>query len=333
MTVVDPPPPWPTVSVVLPVRNGAAHLAAAVDAVLAQDYPGALEVVVAVGPSDDDTAGVARRVAAGHRRVTVVDNPSGVTPAGLNRATAAATGSVVARVDAHAELTPGYLRRAVELLAETGAGNVGGIQRAVGTGAFQRAVAAAMTSPYGTGDARFHYGGPPGPTDTVYLGVFRRAALDEVGGFDETLVRNQDYELNHRLRGAGWLVWFDPDLEVVYRPRSTPGALAGQYFQYGQWKREVVRRAPASLRWRQVVAPAAVVANVAGALAGLRWRGLLAVPAAYLAATVAAALVEQRRQHLDAATTARLPVAFAVMHHSWGLGAIVGVRTGGRPAS
>ena len=114
------------------------------------------------------------------------------------------------RVDGHAELSAGYIRRAVETLRRTGAANVGGVQRAAGTTPFERAVADAMSSRFGTGDATFHYGGTEGPTDTVYLGVFDRAAIEAVGLFDERLLRNQDYELNIRLREAGGVVWFDP---------------------------------------------------------------------------------------------------------------------------
>jgi succinoglycan biosynthesis protein ExoA len=227
------------------------------------------------------------------------------------------------RVDGHAELSGDYVRRAVELLEETGADNVGGIQRAVGETPFQQAVAAAMTSRFGVGDAKFHYGGEPGPTDTVYLGVFRRAALERVGGFDETLIRNQDYELNVRLRATGGVVWFSPELSVTYRPRSTLGGLARQYYEYGQWKREVLRRHPDSLRWRQVVPPAVVVVNVGAlalALAGRR-RALIA-PLAYAVAAGAASMVAAR--DLEPRATRLLPLAFGAMHHAWGAGFLRG---------
>ena len=138
-----------------------------------------------MAPSTDGTEAVAAELAAEHDDVTVVANPAGTTPAGLNAAIRATTGDVVVRVDGHAELSPGYIRRAVETLRRTGAANVGGIQRAVGTTPFEQAVADAMSSPFGTGDATFHYGGDEGPTDTVYLGVFDRAAIEAVGLFDE----------------------------------------------------------------------------------------------------------------------------------------------------
>jgi hypothetical protein len=255
--------------------------------------------------------------------VRLVANPSGRTSAALNAAIAAASGEVIARVDSHAEISAGYLRQAVDTLRATGADNVGGVQDATGNTTFERAVAAAMTSRFGVGNARFHYGGEPGPTDTVYLGVFTRAALARVGGFDESLVRNQDYELNWRLRDSGGVVWFDPALRVTYRPRGSLRSLGRQYFEYGQWKREMLRRHPRSLRARQAIAPCAVVANAVGLVVGLTVdRRALLVPAVYAGATLAAAFVAGRE--LDPAGRVRLPLVFATMHHAWGAGFLRG---------
>jgi glycosyltransferase involved in cell wall biosynthesis len=313
----EPVTSWPDVAVVMPVRNEARDLAAAVASVLAQDYPGRLEICLAVAPSTDGTERVAAELAERHPEVQVVANPAGSTPAGLNAAIRATTAPVVARVDAHAELSDGYLRRAVETLRRTGAVNVGGIQRAVGTTPFEEAVAAAMSSRFGTGDATFHYGGEEGPTDTVYLGVFDRAALEAVGLFDETLERNQDYELNIRLRAAGGTVWFDPELVVRYRPRSSLRALARQYFQYGQWKRVVLCRHPGSLRWRQAVPPVTMAAVVGGLLLAPWRRWTLAAPLTYAAAVVAAALISGKGRP---GVTARLVAIFPTMHGAWSAG-------------
>ena len=218
----------PDVAVVMVVREEARHLEEAVGSILAQDYPGSLTVAVAVGPSKDGTEQVAAGMAARDPRVVVVSNPTGRTPAGLNAAVAATTQPVIVRVDGHSVLPEGYVRRGVEILEETGAVNTGGVMAAEGTTSFERAVAAAMSSPFGVGGGRFHYGGEPGPADTVYLGIFRREALEAAGGYDERFTRAQDWELNHRLRGSGGLVWFAPELRVTYRPRATLGALARQ---------------------------------------------------------------------------------------------------------
>lgn len=310
----------PKVSVIAPAKGAARTIAAAVESALAQEYAGEVEVIVAIPPGDDTAAALDGI----DGPLKVVPNPSGRTPDALNRALAAATGEVIARLDAHAVLPPGYLARAVETLERTGADNVGGVQEPVADGFFQRAVAIAQSSPFGVGDARYRLGGPEGPTDTVYLGVFRRRALERLGGFDPDLERNQDYELNWRIRRQGGLVWFDPALRVAYRPRGRVGALARQYFEYGRWKRLVVRRHPRSLRWRQLAPPALVVALV-GSGAGLatRWRGAAAVvPLAYLGALVAASVWEGVRRRQPAAVA--LPVALATMHLSWGVGFLLG---------
>jgi len=319
------PPSTPDVAVVIPVRNEEATLADAVASVLAQELDGALEVCIAVGPSNDRTREVADGLADADRRVSVVDNPAGVTPVGLNAAIRATSAPVVARVDGHAVLPAGYLARAVAVLDRTGAVNVGGVQEPQGQTPFEEAVGRAMASRFGSGDARFHYGGPEGAVDTVYLGVFQRTALEAVGLFDEALVRNQDYELNWRLREAGGTVWFDPDLRVSYRPRGTLGALARQFFEYGQWKRMVVGRHPRSLRWRQVVPPAATLGVAVGLVAGVWWLPALVIPAGYLASVVVASLVAGRRP----ATMLRLLAVYPTLHLSWGVGFLTGPPRGG----
>jgi len=322
---------WPHVSVIMAVRNEARGLHATVDAVLSQDYPGALDLTIAAAPSDDGTAQVLETIAKDDR-VTVVDNPAGITPTGLNAAISASSGAIVVRVDGHAVIPAGYVRRAVELLAETGADNVGGIMAAEGDTPFEQAVAAAMSSRFGTGDARFHYGGPAGPVDTVYLGSFRRKALERVGGYDEAMVRTQDSELNLRLRESGGTVYFSPDLRVRYRPRGTLRALAAQYFQYGQWRRVVARRHPGSLRWRQMAAPVTVSGCLAGAAvaaSGRRW-GLLPLGAYAAGVTVASGMVGRR---LPAGVALRLPAVFAAMHAAWGLGFLTSPRRLGHTAT
>jgi glycosyltransferase involved in cell wall biosynthesis len=307
------------------VRNEASHLAEAVRSVLAQDYPGSMSVAVAVGPSSDGTERVAEELAAVDPRVRCVSNPTGRTPAGLNAAVAATAAPVVVRVDGHAVLPAGYVRRAVELLEETGAVNVGGVMAAEGTNPFERAVAAAMSSPFGVGGGRFHYGGQAGPADTVYLGNFRRTALEEVGGYDEHFTRAQDWELNHRLRANGGLVWFAPELRVTYRPRPTLRALARQYRDYGRWRRVVMRHHRDSVRWHYLVPPVTVLGMVGGVVLVIVGEplGWLA-PGAYVAANLAGTLMLGRRLSLTEAL--RLPVVLATMHVCWGWGFLTSPR-------
>ncbi|WP_289018581.1 glycosyltransferase family 2 protein [uncultured Ornithinimicrobium sp.] len=322
MSTPAPPVAYPPVSVVMPVRNEEDHLADAVASVLAQDYPGGLEVAIAVGPSTDRTREVADRLAAEDPRVVVVDNPTGRTPDGLNAAVRASRHDVVVRMDGHGELSPGYVRRAVELLEETGAANVGGVMLAEGTGTLQQAVAVAMRSPLGIGAARFHVGGHAGPAETVYLGVFRREWLERVGGYDPTFVRAQDWELNHRIREAGGTVWFSPELRVSYRPRSTWRDLVRQFYTTGQWRRQVVRHHPGSVNLRYLAPPTAVALVAAGAVGGLAWRPLWALPLGYAAAVTLGGAWIARDQ--ETGVVVRMPGVLAVMHLTWGAGFLRG---------
>jgi glycosyltransferase involved in cell wall biosynthesis len=290
--------------------------------VLDQDWSGDLEVVLALGPSRDRTDAVARELADADPRVTLVRNPSGRTPDGLNAALAGSSGDVVVRVDGHAEIPTAYVSRAVAELEATGADNVGGTMDAQGVTPFERAVACAMRSPLGVGASRFHTGGSAGEVDTVYLGAFRRAALERVGGYDPRFTRAQDWELNHRVRATGGIVWFTPDLRVTYRPRATVPALARQYFQYGQWRRVVAGRHRGTINARYLAAPAMVVGTTAATLLGLAWRPALVVPAAYAAAVAVGGAVISRGEPL--ATRVLTGPALATMHWSWGAGFLRG---------
>src|SRR3954470_1696408 len=284
-------PLWPPVSVVMPVLNEERHLRTAVRHVLEQGYPGELELVLALGPSRDRTDAIAASLVLADPRVRTVPNPSGKTPAGLNAAIAAARHDIVVRVDGHGMLGPDYVKTAVELLESTGADNVGGVMAAEGETAFEQAVARAMTSWLGVGGARFHTGGEAGPADTVYLGVFRREVLERLGGYDESFLRAQDWELNHRIRSAGGLVWFSPELSVTYRPRSTLLALGRQYFHYGRWRRVVMRQHPGTANPRYLAPPAMVIVCVAGLAAAPLTPWALLLPAGYGAGIMAASVL------------------------------------------
>lgn len=319
---------WPDVAVVMPVLNEENYLEAAVLAILSQDYAGQIQVVLALGPSTDKTNEISARICAGDSRVSSVQNPTGRTPEGLNAALAATSQEIVVRVDAHSELSDGYVRLAVETLQRTGADNVGGIMGARGVTSFEKAVAAAMTSPLGVGSAPFHTGGNEGPTETVYLGVFKRSALDRVGGYDPAFTRAQDWEMNHRIRETGGIVWFSPDLFVTYRPRPSVSKLAKQYFEYGSWRHEVMRRHPETRTrksaLRYYAPPLAVSLIVIGKILGtigfvlgnaLVWGYVF--PLGYLALTLLSSLTLVKRARSGALW---LPIVLATMQMSWGIG-------------
>ncbi|WP_204977076.1 glycosyltransferase family 2 protein [Microbacterium esteraromaticum] len=323
----------------MPVLNERAYLEHAVRSVLEQDVDGPTELVLALGPSSDGTTELARRLAAEDERILLVDNPAAHIPVGLNAAIRASTHATIIRVDAHSELSPGYARRALETLQRTGAANVGGVMRADGRTPFQRAVARLYNSPVGLGGGAYHGSDHEGEAESAYLGVMRREVIEQVGLFDETIRRGEDWELNLRIRQAGHLVWFDPALSVTYWPRESWVRLARQFRATGAWRGELVRRFGRRNGLRYFAPPALVIVTAAAALVGvLQLVGLLRGVAGLVASIVYLPLIAYAllvigvglagpggvRQRLW--TMAVLPT----MHFSWGLGFIGGALRGAR---
>ena len=306
----------PSVSVIIPARNADATLPTTLDSVLSQDDCGLIEVIVADG---SDTMATVDMLWRRYPSVRAVSNPEQITSAGLNHALRVAAGDIIVRCDAHAVLPQGYIKRAVATLCRTGAANVGGLQRPVGTTVFERAVAMAATSFLGTGGARYRMGGAEGPTDTVYLGAWPREKLEAIGGFNTALTASEDYELNYRLRQRGETVWFDPELEVVYRPRGNLGALFQQYFTCGYQKVAVLKIHPSSLRVRQLAAPLLVLGLAISdvlILADTVWSS--ALPSIYFLTIILGGLITGLR-HLDFAGFL-VPLVLATIHLGWGMG-------------
>ncbi|MCX6445009.1 MAG: glycosyltransferase family 2 protein [Actinobacteria bacterium] len=311
--------PHPAVSVILPVLNEESHLENAVHSILSQDYQGPLEVILAIGPSRDRTASIAQRLSQADARVVIVESPTGRTAAGLNLALGKSQNPVVVRVDGHAQIPSNYISLVVEILISTGAVNVGGMMAADGTTQFENAVAGAMRSPFGVGASRFHTGGHAGPVDTVYLGAFRREALMAIGGFDERFTRAQDWELNFRLREKGGIVYFDPRLQVIYRPRPTVKALAKQYFEYGRWRRVVSRRHPGTINYRYLAPPVALAGFISSLLLGAFLSSIFLIPAAIYAFFVLIASLKIASSILEFII---LLTVLPTMHFAWGAGFI-----------
>ena len=311
--------PLPMVSVILPILNEELYLRDAVLSILSQDYRGDFEVVLAVGPSKDRTQEIADQLHSEDKRVIVVANPSGRTAAGLNAALNASRGSIVVRVDGHAQIPQNYISLAVEILDATGAVNVGGLMAAEGVTTFEKSVAGAMRSPLGVGASRFHTGGEAGEVDTVYLGVFKKEALQAISGFDERFTRAQDWELNFRLRSNGGKVYFDPRLHVTYRPRSTVAALAKQYFEYGRWRRVVSRRHKGTINYRYLAPPVALAGFLASIVLGGLLHSIFFIPAAIYLLFVAGASIAIAR---SVAQYIYLLAIIPTMHFAWGAGFI-----------
>lgn len=318
------------VSVIMPVLNEQVHLDATVGAIQAQDWPGSLQIVIALGPSNDKTDVIARELASLDERITLVSNPSGHTPDGLNAALGAAEHDVIVRVDGHCELPTNYVSLAVETLERTGADNVGGIMAASGQTSFEKAAACAMTSRIGVGGAAFHTGGQEGPASTVYLGSFKAETLAKVGGYDPTFLRAQDWELNHRIITSGGSVWFNPAMTVKYRPRPSISSLAKQYFNYGRWRREMMRTYGDTVSLRYLAPPllvacvtlCLVAALAVGVVSRMPWLAAVClVPVLlYVLITVIGGVAISSGHSLK--TRLLTPLALMAMHVAWGVGFI-----------
>ena len=307
----------PRVSVIVPARNEAAHISACVRSIVGQDVPGGLEVIVADGRSTDATAELARSAGA-----EVVDNSRRTTPAGLNAALAAARGEIVVRFDGHAEMPPGYVAACVRALEEeAGALSVGGWVRIGGDGPWGRALGAALGSRLGTGNPRPRRPPRPGAgrvdVDGFAFGCWRADVLRQHGGWDERFLRNQDFELSHRLRRAGGRVVFDPAIWSTYRPRESLACIADQYWNYGRFKALAFTSAPRSIRPRQL-APLALLATATTALTRLPVAGSARAALAVYAAALGVVTVRSRGGWRT------LPV-LATIHAAWGGGLLLGL--------
>lgn len=323
----------PLVSIIVPCYNEERTIGLLLEAVHAQTFPREqMEVILADGMSTDRTREAVDIFRREHPelRVNVVDNPKRNIPSGLNRAIEASQGTYIVRLDAHSVPARDYVERCVRAHREEKGANVGGVWdiRPGGEGWLARSIAVAAAHPLGVGDALYRIASRAGYVDTVPFGSFRRATLDQIGYFDETLLTNEDYELNARLKRNGGLIWLDPQIRSGYFARSSLSALARQYGRYGYWKWRMLRRYPQTLRWRQALPPLFVLGMLALALAAI-WlplaRILLAVLLGIYLLILLAGSARSAWKRKDFALMVGVPLAIATMHFSWGSGFIFSI--------
>jgi len=316
----------PTVSVIVPCYNEETTIEWLLGAILAQTYPiEEIEVIIADGLSTDNTRKVIREFKAAHPELNlqIVDNPKKIIPSAINIALDHAKGDMIIRLDAHSVPETDYIEKCIEVSEVTGAANVGGVWeiRPASDKWTARSIAKATSHPLGAGDARYRFGGTAGKVHTVPFGAFQKFWMERVGRFDETLLTNEDYEYNYRLRQAGGVIWHDPSIRSIYFARSNLASLAQQYFRYGYWKAIMLSRNPASLRWRQALPVLFVLGVYVLAILSIGFelgRFLLAgYLGIYLLITIIAGIVETMR-YKDLGLVLGFPLALWTMHFSWG---------------
>jgi len=307
------------VSVILPILNEERDLNQCITAILQQDYPADIEIILALGPSIDKTTIIAEKLSAADKRIKLVNNPSGQTATGLNLAIKMSSYEILCRIDGHSEISSTYIKTAVEIMNNQGAVNVGGLMFADGNKGLQRTIAQAMRSKLGVGSSKFHTGGSAGESETVYLGTFKKSAVIAAGGFDERYIRAQDWELNHRLRKNGGLIWFDPRLVVTYRPRNTFRKLAKQYFQYGRWRRVITRQHQNTVNFRYLAPPIAVLVILLSIFFAVLIDPVFITPIFIYFASLVVGGIFIGKKLIDKLL---MPLVLATMHISWGIGFI-----------
>ena len=317
-----------TVSIIVPCYNEEKRIRFLLDAVFAQTYPRALlEVTIADGHSSDHTRAVISAFQAEHPdlQIRLVDTVSGNIPAALNCAMTASTGEIIVRLDGHSAPGPDYIEKSVAALEAGKGDNVGGVWE-IRPGAetwIAKSIAVAASHPLGVGDALYRHAKEPASVDTVPFGAWRRTLLDKVGGYDESLLTNEDYEFNARIRQSGGKIWLDPSISSIYFARSTFGALARQYFRYGFWKVKMLRHYPGTLRWRQALPPVFVASLIGCAILAwfwplFRWLATLELLVYFgILGLVSLQLGFKRKEFF---LVFGLPLAIAVMHVTWGGG-------------
>ena len=318
-----------TVSVVIPCYNEERFIGKALEQLADQFEADRYEIIVIDGMSDDCTRPVIAefKTRRSDLSVSVVDNPARNIPTALNLGIAAARGSIIARMDAHAVPCDGYIRRCVEVLRAGTAGAVGMpcLVRAGADTLVARAIAAAVSHPFGIGDAKYRLGAD-GPVqeavDTVAFACFRKSLWEELGGFNEALLTNEDYEFNYRVRQSGRLVILDRAGHSDYFARTTIKTLASQYWRYGGWKAAMLRLQPRSTKIRHLVAPAFVISILALAIAGIFWKTfwwlLLVEVVAYLICAFGAGWQVAKKSVDGLSMVLVMPLIFATIHFTWG---------------
>jgi succinoglycan biosynthesis protein ExoA len=318
--------PFETVSIIIPCYNEQATIRLLLEAIYTQTYPRtAMEVILVDGMSTDRTRDEIAAFQSEHSDlpILIVDNPERFIPAGLNRGICTAGGQILIRLDGHAVPTLDYVERCVRDLGAGLGDNVGGVWEIhpARVGAIPRGIAAAASHPLGVGDARYRYTDRAQSVDTVPFFAFRRELIERVGKFDESLLTNEDYEFNVRVRQSGGTVWLDPAIRSTYYARPTLSALARQYWRYGFWKGRMLLRYPHTIRWRQALPPVfiaslIILAMLAIMLPEARW--LLAGEIGVYSLVLLAAGVWAAIQQQYAGLLFSLPLAIATMHLSWG---------------
>ncbi len=311
------------ISVIIPMRNEEDYIAECLNSLIIQDYDKDLmQILVIDGASEDRSRMIVQEYIAKYPHISLHDNPRKITPVAMNLGIRQATGEIIIILGAHSHVAPDFVSKNVEHLEVTGADCVGGPIETIGKNYQSKAISLAMSSPFGVGNSLFRVSKNSSYVDTVAFGAYRRAVFDKVGMFDETLIRNQDFELNHRLVASGGKIYLTPDVRSSYYARESIPKLFKQYYSYGCWKARVVKKYLSAFRFRYRIPPLFILALFVSGAAGFFFHParyiFFGVLALYLAVLLSVSLVTALNSKLRYIFV--LPLAFISLHFGFGIG-------------
>ena len=320
---------FPRVSLILPIRDEAAHIKRGLRSILEQDYPGEMEILIADGMSKDDTRTIIQDFAALHPQlqIHILDNPGKIVPTGMNVALRQAKGEIIIRVDGHCIIAPDYVRKCVEHIQRDDVDGVGGPMESIGETQMAKAIAIGMSSSFGVGNSAFRtISGKSMLADTVPFPAYTRQIIECAGFYDEELVRNQDDEYNYRICELGGKILLADDIRSTYFSRTSLKGLWRQYYQYGYWKVRVLQKHPLQMSPRQFAPPVfvfALLGSVILVLPSALHPLSTVVPSLYLIVNFFASLWTASKRGWK--YLGLLPFIFAILHLSYGSGFLVGL--------
>lgn len=316
---------YPFVTILMPMRNEAGFINESLRSLLAQNYPpDSMEIIVLDGESDDESPRIAREIAAEDDRVKILPNAKRHQGAGLNIGIAAAKGDIIIRADAHAWYDAYYVSIIVKHLQDGDADNVGGAQNLKGKSMFSNAAAIALSSLLGSGNAAYRSAREEKYVDTVWLGAWKKETLLKMGGFDEEMIRNQDYEMNIRLRQSGGRILFDPALKTICYTRSTPAKLCRQYFDYGLYRCLTAKKHPGTLMVRQLLLPIVVLSIIISVILSFFSLWFIIIPLLYFCGVIIQSFITAVKKGIKYFPL--LLVIFPMIHFSWFSGYCFGLK-------
>ena len=322
-----------TVSILIPIYNEANFIHQTLDSILVQDYPlKFIQIIIIDGESDDGTLEIIRQYAQSHQNILVMNNPEKIVSTGLNRALSISTGDLIIRVDGHSKIEKKYVSKCVELISQMSEVScVGGAIKNISTGILGNAINIAQASLFGVGGVKFrgnHHSGKF--VDTLAFGAYRRNVFENIGGFDEELVRNQDDEFNFRLLQAGGKIWMDSEIKSCYYPRTSIKKLFRQYFQYGYYKIRVIQKRGGVASLRHMVPGFFIFSLLTSIGIGVYTSDIIlmsSILAPYILLNVIATVLTIYYNKIsipEKYSYSLIPLVFLILHLGYGIGFLVG---------